>query len=87
VRTPRAGCRVEINDGLNVIEQWKSGNGFIFFARRGGVSSNRREDQEVSMLSLHLLQDCMIYSNMLMVQKVLSRPEWKARYPRATYRL
>jgi len=71
--------RVEINDGLNVIEQWNSANDFIFFARRGEVSSNRREDQEVSMLSLHLLQNCMVYVNTLMIQQVLAQPEWKGR--------
>lgn len=42
-------------------------------------SSNRREDQEVSMLSLHLLQNCMVYINTLMVQQVLARPKWKGR--------
>ncbi len=71
--------RREINDGLNVVEQWNSANDFIFFARRGEVSSNRREDQELSMLSLHLLQNCMVYVNTLMVQQVLARPEWKGR--------
>src|SRR3954453_14154813 len=43
--------RREINDGLNVVEHWNSANDFIFFARRGEFSSNRREDQELSMLS------------------------------------
>ena len=71
--------RAEINDGLNVVEQWNSANDFIFFARRGEVSSNRREDQEASMLSLHLLQNCMVYVNTLMIQQVLVRPEWKDR--------
>ena len=71
--------RVEINDGLNVVEQWNSANDFIFFARRGEVSSNRRGDQEASMLSLHLLQNCMVYVNTLMIQKVLARPEWQGR--------
>ena len=64
--------RDQINDGLNVVEQWNSANDFIFFARRGEVSSNRREDQELSMLSLHLLQNCMVYVNTLMVQQVLA---------------
>ena len=68
--------RVEINDGLNVVEQWNSANDFIFFARRGEVSSNRREDQGLSMLSLHLLQSCMVYVNTLMIQQVLARPAW-----------
>jgi TnpA family transposase len=27
--------RIEINDWLNVIEQWNSANDFIFFAHRG----------------------------------------------------
>ena len=71
--------RAEINDGLNVVEQWNSANDFIFFARRGEVSSNRHEDQELSMLSLHLLQNCMVYINTLMMQQVLARPEWKSR--------
>ncbi len=71
--------RREINDGLNVVEHWNSANDFIFFARRGEFSSNRREDQELSMLSLHLLQNCMVYINTLMVQQVLARPEWKGR--------
>lgn len=71
--------RREINDGLNVIEQWNSANDFVFFARRGELSSNRREDHELSMLSLHLLQNCMVYVNTLMLQQVLARPAWKDR--------
>ncbi len=68
--------RREINDGLNVIEHWNSANDFVFFARRGELGSNRREDQEVSMLSLHLLQNCMVFVNTLMLQQVLARPHW-----------
>ena len=47
--------RREVNDELNVVEHWNSVNDFIFFARRGEFSSNRREYQELSMLSVHLL--------------------------------
>jgi TnpA family transposase len=50
------GLRREINDGLHVIEHWNSANDFVFFARRGELGSNRHEDQELSMLSLHLLR-------------------------------
>jgi len=71
--------RREVNDGLNVVEHWNSANDFIFFARRGEFSSNRREDQELSMLSLHLLQNCMVYVNTLMVQQVLARSAWTGR--------
>ena len=68
--------RREINEGLNVIEQWNSANDFIFFARQGEMVTNRREDQEISMLALHLLQNCMVYINTLMLQQVLARPQW-----------
>src|SRR5512135_1337238 len=68
--------RREINDGLNVIEQWNGANDFVFFARRGELVSNRHEDHEISMLSLHLLQNCMIYVNTLMLQQVLEQPHW-----------
>ena len=71
--------RREINEGLNVIEQWNSANDFIFFARRGEMVSNRREDHEISMLALHLLQNCMVYINTLMLQQVLAQPQWSKR--------
>jgi TnpA family transposase len=57
------GLRREINEGLNVIEQWNGANDFVFFARRGEMASNRHEDHEISMLALHLLQNCMVYIN------------------------
>ena len=71
--------RREINEGLNVIEQWNSANDFIFFARRGEMVSNRREDHEVSMLALHLLQNCMVYINTLMLQQVLTQSQWSGK--------
>jgi TnpA family transposase len=71
--------RREINEGLNVVEQWNSANDFIFFARRGEMVSNRREDHEISMLALHLLQNCMVYINTLMLQQVLAQPHWSGK--------
>jgi len=72
----REELRREINEGLNVIEQWNGANDFVFFARRGELVSNRREDHEISMLSLHLLQNCMVYINTLMLQQILAQPKW-----------
>ena len=46
-------------------------NNFIFFGRGGEFSSNRIFNQEVSMLCLHLLQNCLVYFNTLMIQEVL----------------
>jgi len=62
----------------NVHEQWNSANDFIFFARRAGeMVSNRREDYEISMLALHLLQNCMVHT--LMLQQVLAKPQWSGK--------
>jgi peroxiredoxin len=69
--------RREIHEGLNVIEQWNGATDFVFFARRGELVSNRHEDHEVGMLALHLLQNCMVYINTLMLQQVLSKPHWR----------
>ena len=71
--------RREIHEGLNVIEQWNSANDFVFFARKGELASNRREDHEISMLALHLLQNAMVYINTLMIQQTLARPDWANR--------
>lgn len=51
--------RREINEGLNVVENWNSANGFIFYGKGGEISTNRLEDQEVAVHSLHLLQNCL----------------------------
>lgn len=71
--------RREINEGLNVVEQWNGATDFVFFARRGEMMSNRREDHEISMLALHLIQNCMVYINTLMIQSVLARQHWQGR--------
>jgi len=71
--------RREIHEGLNVVENWNAANDFILYGRGGEIATNRLEDQEATMLSLHLLQNCMIYVNTLMIQRVLSEPIWTGR--------
>ena len=71
--------RREINEGLNVVEQWNGATDFVFFARRGEMASNRHEDHEISMLALHLIQNSMVYVNTLMIQKVLDQPHWQGK--------
>ncbi|MDF2885100.1 MAG: transposase [Clostridiaceae bacterium] len=68
--------RIEIHEGLNGVENWNSANSFIFYGKSGEISTNRIEDQELSVLSLHLLQNCMVYVNTLMIQQVLSEKKW-----------
>ena len=69
-----------------MVENWNSANGFIYFARGGEIASNRIDDQEIAMLSLHLLQICLVYINTLMIQRILAEPEWRDRLTRADRR-
>jgi TnpA family transposase len=55
---------------------WNSANGFIFYGKSGEISSNNRIEQEIALLSLHLLQMCVVYINTLKIQQVLAEPEW-----------
>lgn len=80
--------RREIHEGLNVVENWNSANSFIFYGKGGEVASNRFEEQEMSVLSLHLLQICLVYVNTLMDperarQRALGRPA-RRRQPACT---
>jgi len=68
--------RREIHEGLNVVENWNSANDFILYGRGGEIATNRVEDQEATVLSLHLLQNCMVYVNTLMIQRILAEPIW-----------
>ncbi len=71
--------RREIHEGLNVIENWNSANGFIFYGRGGELSTNSRDDQELGLLTLHLVQNCLVYINTLMLQEVLAEDGWLER--------
>lgn len=80
------GFRREIHAGLNVVENWNSANSFIFYGRHGEIASNRRDDQEIAMLALHLLQISLVYVNTLMIQEVLRDDTWRARLTPEDYR-
>jgi TnpA family transposase len=71
--------RREIHEGLNVIESWNSANSFVFYGRGGEIATNQHADQELALLALHLVQNCLVYINTLMVQQVLAEPTWMAR--------
>ncbi|GAA4233425.1 hypothetical protein FHR32_000639 [Streptosporangium album] len=43
----------------------------------GELASNRREEQELGMLCLHILQSCLGLINTLMIQYTLDLPEWQ----------
>lgn len=71
--------RREIQEGLNVVENWNSANGFVFYGKRSEISTNEPDAQEIAALSLHLLQSCVVYINTLIVQQVLADKDWRQR--------
>ncbi len=71
--------RREIHEGLNVVENWNSANDFILFGKGSEIASNRRDQQEETILALHLLQNSLVYINTLMLQQVLTEPQWQDR--------
>lgn len=71
--------RREIHEGLNVVESWNGTNGFIFYGKGSELTTNRRENQEVALLCLHLLQASLVFINTLMIQQVLAYPQWLER--------
>jgi TnpA family transposase len=66
----------EIGEGLNVVESWNRANAVIFFGKGGDIASNRRDEQELSVLCLRILQAALVYVNTLMVQDVLADQTW-----------
>jgi TnpA family transposase len=63
--------RVEIHEGLNLIESWNSVNNFICFGSKSEFQSNDPYIQEMIVLCIHLLQNSMILTNTIMIDKVI----------------
>lgn len=78
--------RREIHEGLNVVENWNSANGFVFFGKGGEIASNRVTDQEISAHALHLLQASLVYVNTRMIQSVLADSAWAETLSERDYR-
>lgn len=79
-------ARREIFEGLNVIENWNSANGFILYGKHGDIATNDVDAQEVTILAMHLLQASLVYVNTLIVQQVLADPAWRERFTEADWR-
>ena len=67
-----ADLRHDINDGLQVVENWNSANHDLFYGKDGDLTGSDKESQEVSMLALHLLQSALVHVNTLLLQDILS---------------
>ena len=78
--------RREVHEGLQVIENWNSANNFIHYGRSGEITTNRLDDQEISILCMTLLQNALCLINTLMLQNVLAEPAWMERLTPADLR-
>lgn len=76
VTTYSIELRQEIHAGLNIVENWHSLNDFIFYGKKSEITSNSYDEQEYSMLCLHLLQFCLAYINTLLIQEVLANHKY-----------
>ncbi len=72
----RLPVRHEVQGGMNVLEDWNGVNIFILYGKSSEFATNRFKQQETIMLCLHLLQACLVYINTLLIQEILSSPEW-----------
>jgi hypothetical protein len=68
----------EIEEGLNVMESSNGANSVLAYGKGGEIASNRRDEQEMFVLCLRILQSALVYVNTLMLQDVLGEPEWAA---------
>ncbi|WP_435874421.1 Tn3 family transposase [Nocardia vinacea] len=65
----------EIEEGLNVIESWNRANSVIYYGKTGELSSNRADEQELSVQCLRIVQASLIYVNTLMIQDLIDDPD------------
>lgn len=78
--------RVDINEGLNVVERLNNIMDFIFYGKLGEMKNNNADEQELSVLCLHLLQACMVYINTLIIQEILAQSHWQGKLTPEDYR-
>ncbi|SDL99474.1 Tn3 transposase DDE domain-containing protein [Nonomuraea jiangxiensis] len=62
----------EIEEGLNVVEAWNHANSVICYGRGGEISTNRRDEVEMTALCLRILQ-----ASLVMVNVRCSRLSWR----------
>ena len=69
-----------------MVESWPGGSDMLFFGNSGKLTSNRREEQELSITCLRILQSALVYVNTLMIQNVLADETWLDRMAEEDFR-
>jgi TnpA family transposase len=68
--------RYEVQEGLNVVERWNEANDFIRYGRQGIFATNSREHQQIAVLCLQLLQNCVMLINTILVQQAVDQHQF-----------
>lgn len=63
----------------SAINRSSRGGQGVRYGKDGELTGADRDDQETSMLALHLLQSALVHLNTLLVQRVLADPAWASR--------
>jgi len=58
---------------LNVVERWNEANDFLCYGRQGILTTNSREQHEVTTLALQLLQNCLMLINTVFVEQTITQ--------------
>ncbi|CAM5654455.1 hypothetical protein GCM10010261_63830 [Streptomyces pilosus] len=61
----------EIEEGLNVMLSSNGANSVIAYGKGGEIASNRRDEQEMFVRCLRILQSALVYVNTLTLQDIL----------------
>ncbi|MEU2468283.1 Tn3 family transposase [Streptomyces sp. NPDC012842] len=59
-----------------MVESFDGASSVIAYGKGREIASNRRDEQEMFVLCLRILQSALVYVNTLMLQDVLGEPEW-----------
>lgn len=68
-----------MHEARQVVETWNSGIDFVHYGKNSELTGDDREDLEISMLAMHLLQASLVLVNTLIIQQILTEPEWAGR--------
>lgn len=71
--------RREVQEGLNVMENWNGATKFAYFGRGGAFTSNKMTEMQLSAQALQLLQNSLVYVNTRIFQSLLDKPEWQGK--------
>jgi TnpA family transposase len=78
-------CNGRSTKASTSLESWNRANAIIFYGKSGDLATNRRDEQEMSVLCLRILQAAMVYVNTLMLQDILAdRSSGRTCLPRRT---